>query len=224
MIVDIADGKTEGSITLDQGSFKMVDERNRIALGKDVVIGGEGMKTFYDKILKNFTEKYIKKWGSKVGVVTLPDVEEAGREMWGFDVTPVMKAAVMGRGQPLFQPGQKENVDELFAHILNLIRGSGGNEDSSSAVRQRLEDNIAQLPANVKDALRKIFDSLTTNELPAELGKPVSPKNFITSFRLLGFSEQDGSLYYTFKNGDEENTIRISNHGATASTFQGWNV
>ena len=65
MIVDIADGKTEGSITLDQGSFKMVDERNRIALGKDVVIGGEGMKAFYDRILKNFTEKYIKKWGRR---------------------------------------------------------------------------------------------------------------------------------------------------------------
>jgi hypothetical protein len=219
-IVDLINTSVEGSWLRVDRPVSVKGKAKGIRLDDSIVVGGEGMKTFYDKILKNFTEKYIKKWGSKVGVVTLPDVEEDGREMWGFDVTDRMKADVMGRGQPLFQSEQKENVDELFAHILNLIRGSGGNEDSRSAVRQRLEDNIAQLPANVKDALRKIFDSLTTNELPAELGKPVSPKNFITSLRLLGFSEQDGSLYYTFKNGDEENTIRISNHGATASTFQ----
>lgn len=74
-------------------------------------MSGEGMKAFYDRILKQFTEKYIKKWGSKVGVVELPEVEEAGREMWGFDVTPAMKAAVMGRGQPLFQSPTRSSVD-----------------------------------------------------------------------------------------------------------------
>jgi len=98
-----------------------VGKDNVLRLDKEAVLGGEGMKTFYDKILKNFTEKYIKKWGSKVGVVTLPDVEEDGREMWGFDVTDRMKADVMGRGQPLFQSAPvrtRAEVNRLFNEDL----------------------------------------------------------------------------------------------------------
>lgn len=108
-----------------------VGKDNVLRLDKEAVLGGEGMKTFYDKILKNFTEKYIKKWGSKVGVVTLPDVEEDGREMWGFDVTDRMKADVMGRGQPLFQgenptaesedisPEQEQEIRAAYEYAMN---------------------------------------------------------------------------------------------------------
>jgi len=35
--------------------------------GLDLKVGGEGMKGFYDKILPTFMNKYVKKWGSKVG-------------------------------------------------------------------------------------------------------------------------------------------------------------
>ena len=35
--------------------------------GTDQVIGGEGMKGFYDKIIPEFMNKYTKKWGGKVG-------------------------------------------------------------------------------------------------------------------------------------------------------------
>lgn len=35
--------------------------------GVDLKVGGAGMKGFYDKILPNFMEKYVKKWGAKVG-------------------------------------------------------------------------------------------------------------------------------------------------------------
>ena len=97
-------GNREDTLVLEEeGHAQFIGKDNILHLDKDVVFGGEGMKAFYDRILKQFTEKYIKKWGARVGVVTLPDVEEAGREMWGFDVTPQMKSAVMGKGQPLFQ-------------------------------------------------------------------------------------------------------------------------
>jgi len=102
-IVDHINTSNEGAWLQVDKSVLVGGKTTSIRLDDSVVIGGEGMKTFYDKILKNFTDKYIKKWGAKVGVVELPEVEETGREMWGFDVTPAMKAAVMGHGQPLFQ-------------------------------------------------------------------------------------------------------------------------
>lgn len=35
--------------------------------GDDLKIGGSGMKGFYDKILPSFVNKYVKKWGGRVG-------------------------------------------------------------------------------------------------------------------------------------------------------------
>ena len=67
-------------------------------------IGGEGMKGYYDEMIPRFMNKYVKKWGTKVGEVTLPEVEEAGRTMWSVDVTPEMRESVM-QGQPMFREG-----------------------------------------------------------------------------------------------------------------------
>lgn len=69
--------------------------------GEDLRIGGEGMKGFYDRMLPSFVNKYVKKWGAKVGEVALPGLEEAARKMWSVDVTPEMKRDVM-QGQPMF--------------------------------------------------------------------------------------------------------------------------
>lgn len=45
--------------------------------GDDLKIAGQGMKGFYDKILPSFVNKYVKKWGAKVGTsnLTKPDAK-----------------------------------------------------------------------------------------------------------------------------------------------------
>ncbi len=85
----------------------------------DLVVGGEGMKAFYDQKLPNIANKYIKKWGGKVGEATIDNgIEYLPRQMGtgdgppptkqltfdvpAFDITPEMKESVMG-GQALFQ-------------------------------------------------------------------------------------------------------------------------
>ena len=65
------------------------------------MIGGEGMKGFYDKMLPAFMNKYGKKWGIKVADITLPNVEEAGRVMHSVPVNDAMRESVM-EGQPMF--------------------------------------------------------------------------------------------------------------------------
>jgi diguanylate cyclase (GGDEF)-like protein len=60
--------------------------------GLDLKVGGEGMKGFYDKILPAEVNKYIKKWGAKVGtteIITKPtEADMGGRPMelgdWAF--------------------------------------------------------------------------------------------------------------------------------------------
>lgn len=67
---------------------------DNIIEGNGLRLGGEGMKGFYDKMLPSFVQKYTKKWGAKVGEVTLPNLEESAQKMWSVDVTPQMKESV----------------------------------------------------------------------------------------------------------------------------------
>jgi hypothetical protein len=64
--------------------------------GIDLKVGGEGMKAFYDKMLPAIVNKYVKKWGAKVGLATLDvparadalpagvRIRHGGREGWGI--------------------------------------------------------------------------------------------------------------------------------------------
>ena len=75
----------------------------------DFMVGGEGMKGFYDDILPRFMQKYSKKWGANVGEVYLPKLREhewenapkGGLIMHSVDVTDAMRESVM-QGQPMF--------------------------------------------------------------------------------------------------------------------------
>lgn len=69
--------------------------------GDGLRIGGEGMKGFYDRMLPSFVQKYTRKWGAKVGEVTMPSLEE-NNTMWSVDVTPEMQESVM-QGQTMFR-------------------------------------------------------------------------------------------------------------------------
>lgn len=90
---------------LKEGKEDYLDENGAVLFeGEDLAIGGEGMKGFYDEMIPRFMNKYTKKWGTKVGEVTLPNVEEAGRTMWSVDVTDSMRESVM-QGQPMFREG-----------------------------------------------------------------------------------------------------------------------
>lgn len=91
--------------------------------GLDLEVGGEGMVGYYDKILPAEMNKYLKKWGIKVGLQPLvinTDAKQAAADdallqelgatppaagtptVMGFPITPQMRDDVMG-GQPLFQ-------------------------------------------------------------------------------------------------------------------------
>lgn len=71
------------------------------ARGLDLEVGGEGMKGFYDKILPDFTSKYIKKYDSSLEKKKLKN----GDEVLSFKVTDKMKKDIKEKGQPLYSVG-----------------------------------------------------------------------------------------------------------------------
>ena len=99
-----------GKQTIDTGSF---------------TIGGQGMKSFYDRILPEFLNKYGKQWGSAVHPFELSQLNESILEgdgeisqrkciMHAIDITPAMKASVM-QGQPMFM---RDKQGELYGFTM----------------------------------------------------------------------------------------------------------
>ena len=96
-IMQKADELNRGKVSKEQ--YKFYDSKP-----KDLTIGGEGMKGFYDDILPKFLDKYAKKWNAKVGMTNI----QAGDKMEQVkyvDITPKMKESVLTKGQPLFAIG-----------------------------------------------------------------------------------------------------------------------
>lgn len=85
-----------------------LESNNKIDLNNEV-IGGEGMKGFYDQMLPKFVDKYGKKFGAKTGDVELDLPNERDRVMHSVDVTPEMKESVMD-GQPMFFKTEEGDV------------------------------------------------------------------------------------------------------------------
>jgi hypothetical protein len=72
----------------------------RTISGDDLKAGGAGMRSFYDKILPSFVNKYAKKWGAKVGETGLASSEEvpAGVDV-PFEVFNTRTGEVVARYQ-----------------------------------------------------------------------------------------------------------------------------
>lgn len=76
--------------------------------GEGIIVGGEGMRGFYDAELVNKVNKYLKKLGSKA-VDTVIDVGDgADIPAWGFPITDKMRQALVMRGQPMFRRGEED--------------------------------------------------------------------------------------------------------------------
>lgn len=121
-----AKGKSLADVVGKDMSLKMMSLENGDMLeGEQLQIGGEGMKSFYDKILPSFVSKYVKKWGSKVGEVTMPSLRE-NNTMWSVDITPEMQESVM-EGQTMFRISEEEQqiIDDAKANGTYLKAPNG---------------------------------------------------------------------------------------------------
>ena len=125
------EGKRLEDIVGKDLAAKMLEMSDHSSLNiKDMRIGGEGMKGFYDDILPRFMNKYGKKWGVKTNDIELPELKDTYLEngytkigsltMHSIDVTPEMKESVM-QGQPLFRL-REEPAPKKTKKVYKLMR------------------------------------------------------------------------------------------------------
>ncbi|MGH8115876.1 MAG: hypothetical protein ACREPJ_00980, partial [Rhodanobacteraceae bacterium] len=143
----IADSQLDGVVGKDLASKIVAGEGEptgphnawREFKGVDLKVGGEGMRAFYDKLLPNEINKYVKPWGAKVGETPLkltdmpaseyakyaadhPYVRKNRPDVHSLDITPAMRRSVM-QGQPMFARRSSEGSDpsrEPRASVENI--------------------------------------------------------------------------------------------------------
>ncbi len=143
-------GKTLADIVGKPLADKLMEKGDFELEGDGLRIGGEGMRAFYDQILPNFMNKYGKKWGVKVGEVTMPDLAE-NNTMHSVDITPAMRESVM-QGQPLFS-----------------LRGYTDNFKALAEEYNALDKNDAEALADFRARKRNLVEEYW-NAMTDELG------------------------------------------------------
>ena len=112
---NIAEQLLDGLADLDQKKERGETYRNKsfVLEGKDLEVGGEGMKAFYDRILPNFMNKYGKQWGVQVEPMDIPSLQikdlDYGRGLHSVRITGLMNRDVM-EGQPMFFRDGEDNI------------------------------------------------------------------------------------------------------------------
>jgi hypothetical protein len=121
----------ENEIQSEIDNYEPADPELPEIRGLDLKVGGEWAHNLYDRAIPNFMNKYLKKWGGKVGTTSLSqpgaDVyQDAGTLKWhvsgkdtpynsqkeaeqhapgqnvhSIDITPAMRKAFMKEGQPI---------------------------------------------------------------------------------------------------------------------------
>jgi len=96
--------------------------------GLDLMVGGKGMKAFYDEKIPGFLNRYLKPFGVKV------EASELGHSV---RITPELAESVLSKGQPLYQDGmgQAKASVEFLADNRAIIRALE-NPDVSSAIHE----------------------------------------------------------------------------------------
>ena len=107
---DQAIGKTIEEVLGKSIAKQILENKTGTVKDKNLTVGGEGMKKYYDEVYPNYLEKYGKKYGAKVGETKVNTVRERaensmipsmGQEPVRYlDITPEMRKAVQ-KGQPL---------------------------------------------------------------------------------------------------------------------------
>lgn len=112
---NIAEQLLDGLADLDQKKERGETYRNKsfVLEGKDLEVGGEGMKAFYDRILPNFMNKYGKQWGVQVESMDIPSLQikdlDYGHDLHSVRITDLMNRDVM-EGQPMFFRDGENNI------------------------------------------------------------------------------------------------------------------
>lgn len=110
----MAKGQGKDSVPIDVGLAEEYGfDSYKSLTGLDLVVGGKGMKKYYDEIYPGYLKKFGKKYGANVGKTTV-DVEGVAEPLHYMDITPAMRKE-FSTGIHMAKGGKVSFADSLDA-------------------------------------------------------------------------------------------------------------
>lgn len=141
---------------------KIISDGGGTYSGLDLKVGGEGMKAFYDRELRNEVGKYVKKWGAKVGTAEVA-AGDSNISAHAIDITPTMREAAQS-GQPMF----RRIDDTKTGGTVESVRAELDAAFGHTGVQRLIDDGILQivesrqaLPADTLETMKRHFPGRT---------------------------------------------------------------
>ncbi len=173
--------------------------------GLDLKVGGEGMIAFYDQMLPSMINKYVKKWGAKVGKTSIPTMQEAAPEngfdeedvledVQSIDVTPQMRDSAM-KGQPLFSKKRQKDGETL--------------DNTTKEVLEDVKEHTDTLLGRYRARADKVIDYIDERLHPLSgLQDRVEymKKRYLTQGKISKAQELATQIYNIFKDVSKENS------------------
>jgi len=130
----------------------------------DIEIGGEGMESFYDEKLKNWTEKYIKQWGARLETISM-------------HLDKPLPKAILGEGTAAWNLEEGTHIVSNYDNLtINVLNPNGSIEyskqfNSEEDLDDWIEDNSEQIlrDFNAKQPIER-------KELSKQPGFTVTPE------------------------------------------------
>lgn len=174
--------------------------------GLELELGEEeqkGMKGFYDKIIPEYLNKYLKKWNSKVEEVLIPDFGGEVHVQQGFAITPEMREAVKATGQPLYD----SEIDSMSRkNIINKITETFGVERFANSNKE-----LNEIASNIKNRIKaRTITVKEMRDIVRDLGE-----------RLQVTTDKYNGQYDALK--DELRTTKIYVSDSVKNGFGDWN-
>jgi hypothetical protein len=129
--------------------------------GLDLKVGGEPMKVFYDEILKNFLNKYTKKWGGRVGEVVI----DAGLNIEGAALIDELRT---GEADSVLTVNNNEQADEI--EIMTHDPNTGQIYSNYGFSKDKFDQLVEKIPE-----LKAVYES-AEEEMDIEVKNPESLK------------------------------------------------
>ncbi len=155
--------------------------------GLDLKVGGQGMAGFYDKMLPAFLNKFVKKWGGRVGetIIDTPGYEAGDKQnVHALEITPAMKEAALSEGFPMFQAAAGAFDPRTKDVVLSFTKAN-----ASTFIHEAAHAWLSLVDEMVKDgrASESLIEDHTKLmvELGAEYDKPLTKaqqEKFAASF------------------------------------------
>ena len=139
---------------------------NYLLEGDDLRIGGEGMKTFYDKLVPDLMAKLVKPYGAEVGTGRVKIGNNDGGEYThgrAFDITPQMRQEILNSGLPLMQGEGKRGSYDPVSMTIGLLKKADASTFPHEAGHHFL-NMLSQLaerpdaPADIKQDMQTLLD------------------------------------------------------------------